>query len=68
MNERTDLPVRAVGAACRRPQAGRIGELWWLIVGISAAVYLLVMVALALALPRRRGPGVEPVAHPDEAR
>jgi cytochrome c oxidase subunit 2 len=36
------------------PQAARIGELWWLMLWVCAAVYVLVMIALLWGIVRRR--------------
>lgn len=50
------------------PQAERIGDLWWLMFWVSAAVFALVMAALLAPLFRRgRGPEV-PGPIPEESR
>lgn len=50
------------------PQAGRIGELWWLMFWVCAAVYVLVMIPLLASIVRRRGqPGDGPVVRPAAA-
>jgi cytochrome c oxidase subunit 2 len=36
------------------PQAAQIGHLWWLLLSICTAVYLLVMIALLMGIARRR--------------
>ncbi len=38
------------------PAAARIAELWWLLLGLGTAIFLLVMAALGMALFRRRRP------------
>jgi cytochrome c oxidase subunit 2 len=38
------------------PQAGRIAGLWWLFLGVSAVVYLAVMVAMIVAITRSQRP------------
>jgi len=50
------------------PQAAHIERLWWLMFGVSAAVYALVMAALLIAILRRRRAAVEPEPRPDPAR
>jgi cytochrome c oxidase subunit II len=41
------------------PGAARIGEIWWLMLFVCAAVFALVMLALLWALARRRRPPVD---------
>ncbi len=45
------------------PQAARIADLWWLMLAVCAAVFLAVMVALLLAIFRRRA--AEAPLYPD---
>lgn len=48
------------------PQAGRIIDLWWMMVYVTGAVFLVVMAFLVAALVRRRGPqGGEAAGVPD---
>lgn len=64
-------PVLLLGAACRAgvqdaldpagPQAAHIARLWWVLLGVSAVVWIAVCVVLGLALWRR---GRTPVTDP----
>jgi cytochrome c oxidase subunit II len=47
----------------RGPVADEIASLWWLLLILGTAVYLVFAVALAVALVRRRGPQPEAARH-----
>jgi cytochrome c oxidase subunit II len=44
------------------PGAARIGDIWWLMLWVCAAVFVLVMAILLWAIARRQRPSVEPVS------
>ena len=51
-------------------QSQQLGSLWWIFLGITAVVYVIVMLLLIVAFFRvqRAGPGSAPDIRPDEAR
>ncbi len=49
-------------------EAVRIGQLWWLMLGVTSAVFLLVMVALGIAITRRPQESGLPGPLPPERR
>ncbi|WP_448190842.1 cytochrome c oxidase subunit II [Azospirillum sp. sgz301742] len=67
MNEPT-IPFAQSALHVAGPQAARIEALWWLMLGVSAAVFALVMVALLIAILRRRRPIAEPMPRPEPER
>ncbi|HEX5688886.1 MAG TPA: hypothetical protein VFX76_02740, partial [Roseiflexaceae bacterium] len=50
------------------PAAERIATLWWVMLGVAAAIYLLVLALLYLALRRKREPDPESIKHPADGR